>query len=315
MKAFDIWDRFGLIALTIIIFAFFSISTTHFLNVTNILNILSQSAIFAIAGLGMTFAITLGGFDLSIGALLTLITVVIAILVPTLGFPISIVISLIFAVACGLINGFLIAKVKIQTFVATLATMVIFHGIALILSKGQNISLLRYAEVKIFATGSLFNIPLPLIILAVVYIIGFIIFKYTPIGVYVRGVGSNIFSAQASGIPVDRVIIFVFMLTSVTAAISGIIIISQLQVGSAQYGGTFALEVITITILGGTDLRGGKGNLLGTLVAAFMVGMIKSGLNLFGIGLYYQQLTIGLFLIVALSIGGMRIIFSNKELI
>jgi ribose/xylose/arabinose/galactoside ABC-type transport system permease subunit len=313
MKAFDIWNRFGLIVLAIIIFAFFSISTTQFLNITNILNILSQTAIFAIAGLGMTFAITIGGFDLSIGMLLTLVTVIIALLTPVLGFPISIIISLIFAVFCGLINGFFITKAKIQTFVATLATMVIFHGIALILSGGQAISLLRYPEVKIFATGSLFNIPISLIILAVVYIIGFLIFKYTPFGVYVRGIGSSIFSARASGIRVDRVIMLVFILTSVTAAISGILIMSQLQVGSAQYGGVFALEVITITILGGTDLRGGKGNLLGTLVAAFMIAMIKSGLNLFGIGLYYQQFTIGLFLILALSIGGIRLIFTSKE--
>lgn len=314
MRLLNIWDRFGIIILTGIIFIIFSLLTSNILKPANLINLLIQSSVIAIAGAGMTLAITVGGFDLSIGSILALTTCIMAKLVPIYGLIITTIIAIIISIFCGLLNGLLITKIKIQTFVATLATMIIFQGIALIYTEGRFIPLFDFPEIKIFTVGRLLGIPIPLIILVITYILIYFIYKFTPLGIYIRGIGSNKYAATTSGIPVDTIIIIVFILTALTSAISGIIVTSQLLTGGAVYGTNFALEVITITILGGTSLSGGKGFIWGTLMAAIMIGTLQNGLNLLGFSQWIQQFIEGIVLLIALSIGGTRVIITSKTL-
>jgi ribose transport system permease protein len=312
MKFWNLWDKYGTLGLTFIIFIIFAGLSPGILKPINIINLLNQSSVIAIAAAGMTLAITVGGFDLSVGSILALTTVVVGKMVPIYGIAIAITIAIIVAVFCGLINGFLITKVKIQTFVATLATMIIFQGIALIWSDARIVSILKFPDVKIFTIGRLLGIPIPIIMIAVAYALIYLIYKFTRLGVYIRGIGSNIYSARVSGIAVDAVIIAVFIITAVTAALSGIITVSQLLIGNATYGATFALEVITVTILGGTSLVGGKGSLWGTLIAALMIGLMKNGLNFLNVSSYIQNIFIGALLLISLSIGSLKVFIFSK---
>lgn len=292
------WFIFVLCAL---IFLFFSIASPAVTTVDNIRNILVDASITAIAAAGMTFAITLGGFDLSVGSVLALTTCVIATLIPTMGIFGAITVAFLVAATVGLINGLIITKLKIQTFVATLATQIIIQGLALIYTKGSFVSILRYTDMKVFSASRILGIPLPILIAILVYIICSFLYKKTKFGIYLRAAGSNEKAARLSAIPVTKITIIVFMITAVTAAISGLITVSQILTGGAVYGSDFALSVITVVILGGTSLKGGSGFLPGTLIASIMISVIENGLTILGYSDDIQRLVVGLILILSLT--------------
>jgi len=297
-----IWERYGIYFLATSTLIIFAVLTPNIISQQNILNLLSQVSMVAIAGVGMTFAITAGGFDLSIGSQMALATCILGLNIPRYGLIPSLAILLVAGILLGIFNGFIITKLKIQTFVATLATMTIFRGIALLYTQGHDATIYSHLDIKIFSSGKLGIIPVPVLIMLALYIIATIIYKRTRFGVWVRGIGSGEEAAHISGIPVGKVMTGVFIMTAVTTMISGTILTSQLLTGNGRLGQGFELEVITATILGGTALTGGKGSLWGTLVAAIMLGIIKNGLNLLGVPDFYQRLVTGLILIAALSI-------------
>jgi ribose transport system permease protein len=297
-----IWDRFGIYILATLTLTIFAILTPNILSTQNILNLLSQVSMVAIAGIGMTFAITSGGFDLSIGSQIALATCILGLNIPKFGLGISLVILLIAGALLGIFNGIIITKLKIQTFVATLATMTIYRGLALLYTQGRDATLYDHLAIKVFSSGKLGILPVPVVLMLALYLIAYVGYRWSRFGTWVRGVGSSEEAARVSGLPVDRILIGVFALTGVTTMFSGIILTSQLLTGNGRLGQGFELEVITATILGGTALSGGKGNLWGTLIAAIMLGIIKNGLNLLGVPDFYQRLVTGLILIAALTV-------------
>lgn len=306
MRFWNIWDKAGIYIISVLTLLIFAVLTPNILTTANLLNLLAQTSMVAIAAAGMTFAITGGGFDLSIGATLSLTTCILGKMIPEIGLWGAVIVALGVGAVLGAVNGLIITKFNIQTFVATLATMVIYRGIALIYTNGRDATLMGHREIKVFSGGEILSIPVPIIITIVIFILAFILYKYTPFGIYVRSVGSNEIASRISGLKVDRVIIWIFVITAVTAVLSGIIQTSQLLTGNGRFGKGFELEVITATILGGTSLAGGRGNIWGTLAAAIMLGIIKNGLNLLGVSDNYQRLVTGLFLIFAISINGVR---------
>lgn len=313
MQFIKIWDKFGIYILASVTFVIFTILTPLIASPANIINLLSQTSMVAIAAVGMTFAITAGGFDLSIGSILSITTCVVCTNIPLMGLWPSIGVALVVAAILGIINGLIITKLKIQTFVATLATMIIYRGLALIYTKGQDALIYKYLDIKVFSSGRILFLPVPVVIMLVTTLIGWILYKFTSFGVYTRSIGSNIDAARNSGIKVDKNLIIVFMMTSIGAAIAGIILSSQLLTGNGRLGAGFELEVITAVILGGTALSGGRGNIWGTLVAAIMLALIKNGLNLLGVPDFYQRLATGIILIIALAINGFNERMKLKE--
>jgi ribose transport system permease protein len=308
-----IWEKYGIYFITAITLILFSILAPKILSPDNIFNLLSQVSMVAIAASAMTMAITGGGFDLSIGSTIAIATCVLGKNIPLVGLGGAIIILLIAAIILGVINGLIITKLKIQTFVATLATMIIYRGIALIYTQGRDATIYDHLSIKVFSSGRIGFIPVPVLMMLIVYLIFYILYKYTPFGLNVKSVGSNIEAARISGIKVDLTIITIFILTSVTTAISGIILTSQLLTGNGRLGQGFELDVITATILGGTALSGGRGNIWGTLVAAIMLGIVKNGLNLLGVPDFYQRLAIGLILLIALSINSLNILIMERK--
>jgi ribose transport system permease protein len=280
----------------------FALLTPNILTGANIINLLTNTAMVAIAAAGMTFAITGGGFDLSIGSILALTTCVLGKLVPHLGAWGAVAVALLVGGVLGAVNGLIVTRLRIQTFVATLSTMIVYRGLALIYTAGRDATLYANLDVKYFTAGTLLGIPFPIALTLLVFLVAFAVYRWTPFGVFVRGIGSNQGAAQVSGIPVEATLIGVFVVTATTTVLSGTLLTSQLLTGNGRVGLGFELEVITATILGGTSLAGGRGNLWGTLVAALLLTIIANGLNLLGLADPYQRLAKGLIFIVALGL-------------
>jgi ribose transport system permease protein len=312
MRFWRLWDKAGIYMVTIVIFLVFASIKPIIMSPDNLINILTKTSLVAIAAAGMTFAITARGFDLSIGSIVALTTCVFAKTIPLFGLGGAIITAIAMGAVLGWFNGVIITKFKIQTFVATLATMIIYRGLALIYTQGKDVSLFGSTQIKVFTTGEAAGIPLPIIMMLVVYLVAYLIYKYTAFGVYVRSIGSNESASRISGIKADRVIIWIFIITAVTSVIAGGLLTSQLLTGSGKLGKGFELDVITAAILGGTALSGGKGNLWGTLAAAIMLSIVQNGLNLIGVEEFYQQLAKGIILVLALSISGLREVVKAK---
>jgi ribose transport system permease protein len=311
MKIDKIWDTFGIYIVTLLTLLVFSFLTPNILSFENIVNLLTSVSIIAISAAGMTFAITAGGFDLSVGSILALSTCIIgkSIILLKVDVTGALMIAVGAGVILGAINGLIITKLKIQTFVATLATMTVFRGLALLFTNGRDQLLFSHLDsgIKFFASGDILGLPFPIFLTFLVFLLAYLIYKLTPFGVYVRSVGSNSEAAKMSGVKVDMVIIFVFIITAVTAVISGMIQTSQLLTGNGRLADGFELDVITATILGGTALTGGRGNIWGTLCATIMLAIVKNGLNLLGLPDYYQKFAIGGILVLALTVNGLNL--------
>jgi len=306
------WERFGILVILTITLLVFSILVPRILVIGNLLTVLCRAAIVAIPAMGMTFAICSGGFDLSVGSIVGLSTCVWAGTLPVIGIVPATLLTLAVGALCGFVNGLAITKLKIATFVATLSMSLIIRSIALVVTDGskQMISRTANIEAKFFSQNyAIFGQQIQLVqlvMMVLVFALGYLLYRYTRFGVYVRSVGSHEPSARTSGLPVDRTLICVFMLTGVTASASALITSSQLMQGAATLGVGFELEVITATILGGTSLAGGKGNVWGSMGAAIMLALTRNGLNLLGLSDEYQRLSIGIILLLALAISGIQ---------
>lgn len=295
------WDRYGLLALLVLAGLALQALGGQFLSPGTLPNLLSQNAAVAIAGAGMTLVITAGAFDLSIGAMLALVTVVLAQALPAVGLLPAIAVALGAAVACGVFNGLVVTRLGIQTFIATLATMMLFGGVALLLCDGRDISLIRFSGLKrISGAGSLAAL------VAGTYAVTWLLYRHSALGVRVRAIGSSPSCAWSSGISVNAVRVFLFAYVAFTTGLAALIRSSQLAMGGAKLGVAFELEAITVVILGGTALSGGRGRLGGTLAATALLGVLRMALDLFNVKDEYQRLAVGGLLIAALALNGLR---------
>ena len=308
-----ITGKYFIFAFCAVVFGFFVILAPEICSGDSLRNILVNASLTAIAGCGMTFAITLGGFDLSVGSVMALSTCVIAKLVPTVGIPMAILIAFVVSGLIGLINGLIITKLRIQTFVATLATQIIIKGFALIYTGGLSVSIFQYTQLKVFSATRVLGIPLPVLITAVVFIICQFLYSKCKFGIYLRAAGSNEKAARLSAVPVEKITIMAFVITALTACISGLITLSQVLTANASIGSSFSLNAITVVVLGGTSLSGGSGFLGGSLVAAIMISIIENGLTILGYSDDIQRLVIGLILIASITLKTFMAPLSKKD--
>ena len=305
IKFLKLYEKIGIFIFIIVGGIILSIASPHFLKIDTLLNIIVQGTYAAIVGFGMTFAITSGGFDLSVESVMSLVSVFLAVLIPLIGIPLAIIGSLLIGSCVGAINGTIISKLKVNPLITTLSMMTIVKGVALLVAGGRQIVIHEKVFMEL-GTGKLLGIPVPIYVMLVFFAIFYFVLYHTPFGRHVSAVGSNKNAARISGVNVDRVTIGVYALVAFTSGIAGTIRTSQTLIGIPTMSPGFVLVVITVTILGGTSLSGGRGNLWGTLFAGVFISMIYYGLNLIGVQIYYQMLSAGLVLILALFIDGIR---------
>ncbi|MGD9043086.1 MAG: ABC transporter permease [Desulfobacterales bacterium] len=300
MKFLIPYSRFLIL---LVLCALISFLSPHFLQTSNIINILRQAAILNILGVGMTIVIITGGIDLSNGAVLALSSCTAAILLKDVGLPmpVGIIAALLIGACCGLINGTMVSKVAIPPFVITYAMMFFTRGLAFLLLQGKIIYGFT-PEFRFIGTGYLWGIPMPIIISAMVTFIFIFIQKYTPFGSEIYAVGADEEASMLSGIRTKSVVIRVYVLSGILSALAGIVYMARLNASEPVIGEAFPLDAIAAVLIGGTPLSGGEGGVGGTVIGALVITIIINAMNLLGISSLLQTFVLGALIIIMISV-------------
>jgi len=297
---------------SIIIFAIVFIgmsvlSPNTFLTMNNITNVLRQGSVYAIMAVGMTFAIMIGGIDLSQGSVLAVVGVVVGLLMKEGKGNMYVAMGAGLAVGAliGLLNGVIIGYLDVPAFIATLGTMYGMRGVALILTNAAPVGA-DYAPFRVLGTGYLLGIPLPVYLVALVAIAGQFILTKTAIGRYILAVGSNAEASHLSGINVRKVKVVAHIYSSVAVAIAAIMYLSRLGAAQPTAVNGYELEAVCATVIGGSSIMGGEGSIVGSAIGAMVVMVLRNGMVLLGVSTYWQQLIIGTVLVVAVIFDVLR---------
>ncbi|AIV07308.1 MULTISPECIES: ribose ABC transporter permease [Vibrio] len=298
-------EQKSLIALLFLIVVV-SFLNPNFFTVDNILNILRQTSVNAIIAVGMTLVILTAGIDLSVGSVLALCGAfaasMIALEVPVL---IAVPTALFAGAALGAISGIIIAKGKVQAFIATLVTMTLLRGVTMVYTDGRPISTGFTDTADAFAwfgTGYALGIPVPVWLMVIVFAAAWYLLNHTRFGRYVYALGGNESATRLSGINVDRVKIGVYAICGMLAALAGIIVTSRLSSAQPTAGMGYELDAIAAVVLGGTSLMGGKGRIMGTLIGALIIGFLNNALNLLDVSSYYQMIAKAVVILLAVLV-------------
>lgn len=291
----------GLIIFSIII----SILSPRFLTKSNLFNVFRQTSINAIIAAGMTFVILTGGIDLSVGSILGFSGAIGAtLLAGGTNIFIALIATLIIGGLAGMINGIIITKGKVQPFIATLATMIFLRGATLVYTDGRPIAIPSDPKIvspifRWIGAGRVLSIPVPIIIMAVVFLICYYILNYTQLGRHIYAVGGNEEAALLSGINTHKVKILAYTISGILAAVAGIIVTSRLSSGQPTAGDGYELDAIAAVVLGGTSLIGGQGTVIGTIIGALIIGILNNALNLMDVQSYYQSIAKAIVILIA----------------
>jgi len=291
----------GLFALCVLLW----ILTPHFLTVSNLVNVLEQTAINAVIAAGMTYVIISGGIDLSVGSLLALAGVVLATLLHA-GVPVPIALAAALAIGFtfGLFNGAAITWGRLPPFIATLGMMSVARGCALLFTDGRPVSGFD-SGFRSLATGHLGPIPAPIAVTIVVYLLAHLVLTRTTFGRYVYAIGGNEEATRLSGVSVRLHKSAVYAVSGLMSAIAAILLTARLNSAQPIAGTMYELDAIAATVIGGTSLIGGEGSLTGTLIGALIMGVLRNGLNLLGVSSFLQQIVIGAVIIAAVLVDTM----------
>ena len=273
----------------------------HFLRPANLVNVIRQISISGILAIGMTFVLLTGGIDLSVGATMGVVAVVVARMLesglsPMLAVPTALLIGILI----GLINGLGITYGRITPFVMTLGTQTALRGAALLIANGSPVSWRHGGHDFIFlGQGDIMGIPVPVYVFLSVFIVAFLVLRYTYFGRSTFALGDSRETAKLSGINVTRSEILVYVVAGFLAALSALVLISRLRVGEPTAGTGFELDAIAMSVIGGTSTAGGIGGVTGTLIGASILSVLQNLLNMVGISPFIQRIVMGLIIILA----------------
>lgn len=297
----NIIRQYGILIGLIGLITVFSILSERFFTISNMLIVMRQTSIVAFLGVGMTFVILGAGIDLSVGSVLAFSGAVGAGVMQNEGIFFGILAGLALGTALGAFNGIVITKLKIPAFIATLAMMAIARGGTLVYTDGRPITGLP-SSFAFLGRGYIGNVPFPIILMLIIFILSYIVLKLTRFGRYVYATGGNINAARASGIKVDNVIISTFAISGFLSGLTGMVLASRLNSAQPTAGMGYELDAIAAVVLGGTNLFGGEGELWGTLVGAFIMGILNNGLNMLNVSSFYQQVVKGIVILIAVTV-------------
>jgi ribose transport system permease protein len=290
----------------IVLFVALSIASPYFLTANNLTSVVRQTAVFNTMALGMTIIIVSGGIDLSVGSILGLAGLI-GTMALEAGFPIAlgVLIGLGVGMLCGFLNGLLVTQLKIPPFVVTLGTLGIYRGLALIFSNGLPVHRIP-AGFSFLGEGSLLGIPFVLWMLVICAVAVHVVLEHTRLGRYAFAIGSNYIASVYAGIPVNFHITSVYALGGALTGLAGMIEASRLMTGQPTAGQGYELQAIAAVVIGGGSLNGGEGSVIGTLIGAFIMGLLSNGADLLNISNYWQQVIIGSVIILAVTLDEVR---------
>lgn len=314
--------KLSAVATLLILVFIFSLTSSAFLSVNNGLTVMLQTSVIGLLAIGMTMVIITGGIDLSVGSILALSGVITGLTIKA-GVPVppAMVLGIVTGAACGFVNGLVIAKMRITPFVATLGMMLIARGLALQLTGAAPISRLDETFGKL-GNGALFRvvemqdngfpkvifpgIPYPAILLLVMAVLGRYLLQKRQFGRHLLSLGSNEEAARLSGVNVDRTKILAYTTSGALAGIAGMVLMSRLVTVQHNEGVMYELDAIAASVIGGASLMGGIGSISGSMIGAFIIGVLRNGLNMAGTSAFIQMIIIGVVVIGAVYIDQVR---------
>ena len=293
---------FILLGVLLVVIFIMAIMSPYFFSWKNCRNILNQSAIYLVLSIGMTFVICAGQIDLSVGAIIGFSGVCMGLLLNQGVSPIwAILIELLIGVIVGIVNGIFVAYGKINSFIVTLGMMTILRGITLILTNSS--SVFGFGNIITFiGSGKIGPVNMPIILSLVIATMGGVLLHRTTFGNYCLFIGTNEIALNRSGVNVKKYKIIIFALCGLCASVAGLIITARLNSAEPLAGQGYEMDAIAASILGGTSMQGGKGNIIGTIIACLILNIMKNGLTLLAISSHYQEILTGLILLISVLI-------------
>ena len=288
----------GLAIALLVISALLSVAKPNFLTLPNLVNVIRQISINGILAVGVTFVLLTGGVDLSLGSLVALTGVVAA----SFGHPqypvlLPVILGVLAGAACGAVNGLVVTRGKVAPFIVTLGMMTVARGLALVVSGGRPVSNLSPALTRL--GGDVSGLPIPVLVLAAVALVSFVVLNHLRLGRHLYAVGGNEKAARAAGIDVAAVKMFAYSVCGALAGVAGVVLAARITTGQPNAGLGYELDAIAAVVIGGTSLSGGVGGVGGTLLGALLMGVINNGLDLLNVSSYYQAIVKGVIIVGA----------------
>ncbi|MEA4912441.1 MAG: ABC transporter permease [Oscillospiraceae bacterium] len=301
LKRFLFMDEFMILVVLIALCAAMSILTDRFLTMTNIMNVLRQISTVGITATGLAFVIMTGGMDLSTGSIISIGGMTLAFLYTHgVNIYLALLLALLLGAVIGSINGMIIMRFSLNPFVVTLATSYIIKGFSYLYTQGMPVSFTG-TPINYLGSGYLFGkIPMMAVCMIVVLIIGHIVLTKTPYGKYVLAVGGNMKAAELSGLPVVAIRVIAYAMVGVLASFSGVLYTCNLNMADSATGIGYETNILAAVVIGGTPLGGGKGTIFGVFIGAAIMGIIKNAFVLLNISTYWQYISIGAIILIAI---------------
>lgn len=295
-----LYRKIGTLTIFVLLVCIATYLSSDFLTLRNVMNLLRQASATSIMAVGMLFVVLTRGIDLSIGSVLAVGGVIVAIMAPDYGLPLAVATAVAAGAGSGLLCGLLISYVGLPSFVITLAMMTMARGSAFILTGGQPIMLDASAGgLSSFASSYLNVVPYPVILMAVVVLAGAFVLTFTAFGRIVTAIGSNEEAVRLSGLHTERYVLAVYIVSGVLAALAGVLIAGRTGVGAPNVGIGFELQVIAAVVIGGASLMGGRGGVFNTVLGALILAIIGNIMNLSNVPGYTQQVIMGIVIVIA----------------
>lgn len=294
------FGKYGVSVVMFIMIIAIGIYRPTFLKPANLINVTTQITVNGMLAFGMCLAITTGGIDLTVGAQLALVAVTVAKLCAA-GVPylLAALVAVALTTFFGFVNGFFIAKFNMFPFVVTLSMQLVIRGVAQVISGGEGISA---SAAKVIYYNKVLGIPVPIIILVIVFICMYLMFHWTKLGRYILAVGGNVNAAVASGISEFKIKVVTYMISGFLAGISGLILVGKTGVGKSNAGEGYETDAVAAAVIGGTSFAGGVATMPGVLIGIFIVGFIYNGINLIGVDSNWQSIIRGAVIILTVMI-------------
>ncbi|MFL6628125.1 MAG: ABC transporter permease [Vitreoscilla sp.] len=318
----DLVQKFAALGGLFVLVTVFSLASPAFFSVGNGMTVALQVTSIAYLGIGATCVIITGGIDLSVGSILALAGVVAALAVRAgINVPLAMLLGLLTGIGCGLVNGLCVTLMRLPPFIATLAMMLVARGVALQITDAKAVGGLG-EQFAALGNGSLWRIvrigadgfpdvvfpgiPYPVLLMIALALATGLMLRRSRLGRHLYAVGSNVEAARLSGIDVRRVTLFAYVLSGALAGLTGCVLMSRLVTAQPSEGVMYELDAIAAAVIGGTSLTGGIGTVSGTVIGAFVIGILRNGLNMTGVSAFVQQIIIGLVILVTVWIDQLR---------
>lgn len=301
-NAADFFGKFGIVIILILLCIFFTAKNSSFIGINNIINILRQVAINGIIAVGMTMVLITGGIDLSVGSVVGVGTVFCGLMLIN-GVPwfLALLACLVIGFLVGIFNAFLICKLNLPPLIATLGSMTSLRGVCYLVTNGSPVFGFP-GDILFLGKGTVFEIvPVPVILMAVVFILGILFLQKTRYGTYIYGIGGNEEASRLSGINTRRIKYLCYGVCSALSALAGVVLLARVNSGQPKSGDGYEMDVITACVLGGVSISGGEGKLSFVIFGVLLMGVLSNGLIMINVSDYWQQAISGLVLIAAVA--------------